>query len=336
MSEPYRQCTAAITRRRALAIVAGGAVGALLPAARRADGPHLFEWTGTALGAPASIQLYHHDRRKAESAIANSVAEIERLENEFSLYRTDSALSRLNRDGRLEAPSHDMRRLLALSRRFGDITDGIFDVTVQPLWELYARHFLRRADDGDAGPPVEAVADTLRHVDYRRIELTAEAIRLFPGMAVTLNGIAQGYITDRIADLLRKHGWSNVLVDLGEIRALDGHPDSRPWQIALRDSNVGLAPILPLANAALATSAPMGTTLDRAGHVGHLFNPRYGWHVPLHRSLTVIATNATTADALSTALALVASEDIPVLAQRAGLGAVWTTDLNGQFTQLYG
>jgi thiamine biosynthesis lipoprotein len=334
MNEPYRQCTA-ITRRRAFAVVAGGAVGALLPAARWADGPHLFEWTGTALGAPASIRLYHHDRRKAESAIAASVAEIERLENEFSLYRVDSALSRLNRDGRLEAPSHDMRRLLDLSRHFGDITDGAFDVTVQPLWELYARHFLRRAND-DAGPPAEAVDDTLRCVDYRRINVTAEAVRLLPGMAVTLNGIAQGYITDRVADLLRMRGWSNVLVDLGEMRALDGHPNDRPWQIALRDSNGRSGPILPLANAALATSAPTGTTLDRLGRFGHLFNPRRGWHAPLHRNLTVLAGDATTADALSTALALAAPEDIPVLARRAGLGAVWRTDLSGRFAQLYG
>lgn len=334
MSEPYHQCTA-ITRRRTLAIVAGGAVGALLPGIGRVGVPHLFQWTGTALGAPASIRLYHRDRCEAESAIADSVAEIERLENEFSLYRADSALSRLNRDGRLAAPSHDMRRLLALSRHFGDITDGLFDVTVQPLWDLYARHFLRRADD-TAGPPAEAVADALRYVDHRRIDLTAGAVRLLPGMAVTLNGIAQGYVTDRVADLLRTRGWSNVLVDLGEMRALDGHPDNRPWRIALRDGDGGSAGILPLANTALATSAPTGTTFDRAGRFGHLFNPRRAWYAPLHRSLTVIAADATTADALSTALALAVPEDISVLARRAGLGAVWRVDLSGRFTQLYG
>jgi thiamine biosynthesis lipoprotein len=334
MNDPYCQRTA-IPRRRALTIVAASAASALLPRTARAGAPRLFEWTGVALGAPASIRLYHADRRAAESAIAASIVEIERLENEFSLYRADSALSRLNQNGRLEAPSHDMRRLLALSRHFGDITNGVFDVTVQPLWDLYVRHFQRLGSDV-AGPRADEIADALRHVDYRRIDVAAGAVRILPDMAVTLNGIAQGYITDRVADLLRLHGWSNVLVNLGEMRALDGHPDNRPWQIALGDGNASPGPILSLANAALATSAPTGTTLDRAGRFGHLFNPSRGWHAPLHQSLTVIAKDATTADALSTALALTAPEDIPVLARRASLDAVWRTDLNGWFTQLYG
>lgn len=326
--------SAAVSRRRALTIVAAGVIGALLPKRGRTAAPRLFEWTGVAMGAPASIRLYHPNRRTAESAIAESVAEIERLENEFSLYRVDSALSRLNRHGRLEAPSHDMRRLLSLSRHFGDITHGVFDVTVQPLWNLYAHHFLRHADD-TTGPAPEAIAEVLRLVDYHQIDVTAETVRLLPGMAVTLNGIAQGYVTDRVAELLRRRGWSNVLVNLGEMRALDGHPDNRPWQIAIRHSNGGSGPILPLVNAALATSAPTGTTLDRAGRFGHLFNPHQGWHAPLHQSLTVVAKDATTADALSTALALMPPENIPALARRAGLDAVWRIDRNGRFAQLY-
>jgi len=129
------------TRRRVIAILAAGAGATLAPGLAGFAQARRFEWTGTAMGAEARIILYHTDRRQAEAAVGAAVAEIDRLEDQFSLYRTDSALSRLNRTGRLDAPSRDMRRLLAQCRRFGDLTGGAFDVTVQPLWRLYADHF---------------------------------------------------------------------------------------------------------------------------------------------------------------------------------------------------
>ncbi|MFO1113726.1 MAG: FAD:protein FMN transferase [Rhodospirillales bacterium] len=116
-----------------------------------ADAPRLFEWRGTALGAEACIAPYHRDEAAAGAAVGAAVSEVERLEGEFSLYRPDSALVKLNRDGVLDRPSLDMLRLLQASIRFGEMSGGAFDVTVQPLWELYARHFAAHPDDA-AGP----------------------------------------------------------------------------------------------------------------------------------------------------------------------------------------
>jgi thiamine biosynthesis lipoprotein len=160
-------------------------------------------------------------------------------------------------------------------------------------------------------------------------------VRLDHGVAVTLNGIAQGYITDRVADLLRARGWSNVLVDLGELRALDGHIDGTPWQITI-PGNGADDPWLPLTNGALATSASYGTVLDRAGRFGHLFDPRRGWVEPRYRSVTVLARDATTADALSTAFALMPPESIADVARAVDLAAVWTVDLGEHRQRLHG
>ncbi len=293
-----------MTRRRALALF-GAAAGypLIAPAARAAVAGDLYTWHGTALGAMAKITLAHPDRRAAEGIIGLCVGEIERLERVFSLHRSDSELSRLNRDGLVEAPSHDLVKLLAASRRFGALTEGAFDVTVQPLWNLYATHFAR--DPDSAGPDPAAIAAALDRVDYRAIEIEPGRVAFArPGMSVTLNGIAQGYITDRAADLLRDNGIGQVLLELGETRALDDHPEGRPWRIGLADPMAAgaIARTIDLVDRAVATSASYGTTFGSEGKHHHLFDPRNGLSAANHLSVSVIAARATTADALSTGL----------------------------------
>lgn len=295
------------TRRRFLAI-AGAAAGlslatGRLAAARAAGGPHV--WRGVALGAEASIQLWHPDEAWARRLIELCVAEIERLERIFSLYRPDSAVSRLNAAGALEAPPLELVELLGRAAAVSRATDGVFDVTVQPLWRLYAAHFAW-PDADPAGPDLRKV---LPLVDWRGVVVEADRIRFArPGMAITLNGIAQGYITDKVADLLRVNGIGEVLLDLGEVRALGRHPSGRPWRVGLADPHSGtdsrLLEKLDIIDAAVATSGGYGTLFDPAGRHTHLLDPRNGGSARAARGVTVVADDATTADALSTAFAL--------------------------------
>jgi thiamine biosynthesis lipoprotein len=326
-----------ITRRRALTVLAAGAGMALMPGRAPAETPRLFEWRGTALGGPARIALYHAQRSAARAAIAACVVEIERLENEFSLYRAESALSRLNRDGVLDAPSQDMRRLLGESLRFAGLSDGAFDVSIQPLWRLYAEHFATRANE-NSRPPPEAVAAALAQVNYRRIEVSPGRIALGPSMALTLNGIAQGYITDRVADLLRARGWRHVLIDLGELRALGGRADGRPWLIDVADAGgrVGPGPLIPLADRAVATSGGAGSPFEPTARHHHLLDPRSGSSANRYRCVTVAAPRATAADALSTALYLTPLHGAERLLRRAGPAEAWLIDNTGQIARRSG
>jgi thiamine biosynthesis lipoprotein len=318
-----------IGRRRALTIVAAVAGAALWPGPAGSAGPRRFEWRGDALGTRARILLHHHDREAARDAVRACVAEIGRLEREFSLYRADSALSRLNRDGRLAAPSQDMRRLLADCWRFGALTGGAFDVSVQPLWRLIAEHFAAHPEATD-GPPAGALAAARALVDYRGITIAPARVTLGPGMALTLNGIAQGYITDRVAEILRARGWRHVLIDLGEIRALDGRPGGGSWSVGLEHTTRRLA----LDNRALATSSGGATRFEASGRHHHLLDPSSGASPNAYRSVTVVAPEAVTADALSTALFLLPrAEAGPVL--RAGGGTeAWLIDGRGRLERL--
>ncbi len=303
-----------LARRQVLRALAGAGVagmGAQRSLARPpAAGRHV--WQGTALGGAASLVIEHPEAEKAQAAIGEALAEVRRLEKVFSLYRPDSALSRLNREGGLNMPPLDLVRILSEARRVSEATGGAFDVTVQPLWTVYARHFAQ-ADADPSGPPPEAVSAARDRVDYRAVAVTPARITLEkPGMAVTLNGIAEGYITDRICERLRASGFAHALVNLGEIRAIGAHTDGRPWRAAIADprQDGALLTDVELVDRALATSAGSGTPLDPAGKFTHLFDPRTGRSAPAFLSVSVMADTATLADALATAFSTMTIEDV--------------------------
>lgn len=282
-----------IARRRMLAILAGVAGLPALPPCASAK-TSAVDWRGVALGAEARIILHHP---AAETLVPGALAELRRLENIFSLYRADSDLSRLNRDGVLPSPALELVELLSLCGTLNHRTQGAFDPTMQPLWSLYARRF----SDGRA-PDDDEIARTRSLTGWREVEFSSRQIRYRRrGMQMTLNGIAQGYIADRIAAFFRHHGVSDMLIHTGEIAALGVAPDDEPWRVKLINET---GSDIPVSDAAVATSAPLGTTFDEAGTVGHIIDPRNGRAGGRWSAVSVVARSAAEADGLSTAFCL--------------------------------
>lgn len=321
-----------ITRRRFIGISAAAA-GLSLPALRAASVQAApVTWRGIALGAVASLQIHHPDRAVAEQLIQRSLEELRRLERLFSLYRDDSALVALNRRGVLEAPPAEFVELLGEARRYAELTSGMFDPTVQPLWTLYTDHFSRPGASPDGPPPGEVRAATAK-VGYEGMLVSPDRIVLARrGMALTLNGIAQGYIADRIVALLRAGGIGHSLVDMGESRALGSRPDGRPWQVGLTDPDhpERIAATIPLLDQAVATSGGYGFRFDAQGRFNHLFYPRTGRPADRYRSVTVRMSTATAADALSTAFSLLPAEAISAILKRLGEGQAQITTEDGR------
>lgn len=299
-----RRNLSTITRRRFVAISAAalGAAIAGLPVAAAATPPT--RWRGVALGAEASITLRHPE---AERIIAACRAEIARLERIFSLYDARSALSRLNARGRLDAPPFELLELLGQCGAIHAATGGLFDPTVQPLWAAYAEAFA-----GGRAPGAETIGRALERVGWSGVAAEPGRIAFArPGMALTLNGIAQGYVADRVAALLRAEGLTDVLVNTGEMRALGGHPDGGAWPVSFDDGRSRPAGSMELRDAALASSAPLGTAFDAEGRVGHILDPRSGRPAAsAWRLVSVTARTAALADGLSTALCLMTRAEI--------------------------
>jgi thiamine biosynthesis lipoprotein len=295
-----------LTRRRTLRIVAAAAGLPLLIAALRATAPQgqLHRWQGEVLGALSELTLWHTDAAFAQRTVLRVRDEIARYERIFSLYRPDSEISRLNAAGRLAKPSSELRSLIEESQRLGLLSGGVFDISVQPLWRLYEAHFWSHTDiQGDIAARARDLART--RVDFRRIDASAASIGFTQaGMAITLNSIAQGFITDAIADLLRNEGFERAVVDLGEFRTLGRHPHGHPWRIGIRDGMSGgqIARTVELEDMALAVSGGYGTTFEPSGRCHHIFDPRTGASANGLIDVAVIGPRATAANGLSTAI----------------------------------
>lgn len=293
--------TARISRRVALKVLG---VGAALPLGvmglRTLRGvPEPVQWNGTALGALAGMTLWHPDPDVARRAIRQMLVEVDRLENIFSLYRPHSEIAQLNRAGRLDHPSRDMVDLMVQSQRIADFSAGAFDPTIQPLWEHYATATQRGGDAGE-----HSLGAALARVDYTAVSATRRGVNFGkPNMRVSLNGIAQGYITDRITEILGNEGFETAVIDLGETRALGSAPDGQPFPIGLISPTAPntLDRELPLANAALSVSGGYGLQLDDFG-TQHILDPKTGATAHGLVQVAVVSPRATWADALSTAI----------------------------------
>jgi thiamine biosynthesis lipoprotein len=292
-------------------------LAAVLPLAgwRLAQNAHAapLQWQGMAMGAPASLVLHHEgDTQRAQAALTATLAEVSRLEGMFSLFRADSTLSQLNRVGRVDNAPPEFTALLRTSLDMASLSNGVFDPSIQPLWSLYFDHFMVA---GNAQAPAAArVAQARGLVDWRGVQVAGSTVRLArKGMALTLNGVAQGFVTDRCSAVLGSYGFSHMLVDMGEPRAVAAKPDGSAWQIGLADPRDPTRALhtLSVFDQAVATSGGYGTMLDAAGLYTHLINPHTGTTAPAYESVTVVAPNATQADALSTALALLPNTDVP-------------------------
>lgn len=294
-----------LSRRRFIAISAAAAATSLSGIAANATS-HGARWKGVAMGAAADIRLVGLPQPQAEALLRQVRAEISRLEDEFSLYRVSSALSRLNRIGRLEQPGGDMLALLGLVSAMHAASGGRFDPTVQPVWDAYAR---------SAGKPDKVQLAAARQlIGWQNVEIDAGAVRLPEGGALTLNGIAQGYVTDQVVALMRQAGLENALVEVGEISAM-GRPDrDQFWQVHLGSSD---GPSIEISDRAVATSAATGTLIGETA--SHLIDPATG--LPCCSKwlrTTIIHKSAAIADAASTAASLMDFDQIKAMMTHFG------------------
>ncbi len=212
---------------------------------------------------------------------------------------------------------------------FSELSDGAFDITVQPLWQLYAAHFWTGTDKS---PDIDAAAQDVarRLVDYRLVDISPKRISLGRrGMGVTLNSVGQGFVADRIADMLQAEGFAHVYADLGEIRLIGDHPpDGRPWRIGLRDptNQATYGRMLDLEDIGLAVSGGYGTTFEETGRYNHIFDPRTGLSADKMSAIAVTAPSAMIANGLATSIYVAGREHAAkILAAYPGAKAVITT-----------
>jgi FAD:protein FMN transferase len=267
---------------------------------RAAASLHWKTHTFTGLGTTLSIRAAHVDAMKLEHALMAARAMVNHVEDHMSLFRSDSAVSQLNKDGELLYPHEDLLQILQMSQRIASRSQGAFDITVQPLWALYAQTQKQKRL-----PTPTEIHVVRQRVGWHNLYISARRIALIKsGMGITLNGIAQGYASDRVREVLKRHGVAHALINTGEWSSLGQAEEGRGWTLGIADPHQAarVLALVRLQGLCAATSADdqCSFSADRQHH--HILNPATGYSPRDISSVTVIAKSCTQADALTKVL----------------------------------
>lgn len=264
---------------------------------------HKVSSTRLAMGTVVSLTLIHESRDEAQDALGRAFEEMNRLSGLLNRYDGSTAVGCLNQEGRLPASPPEVREVVLRALHYHALTGGAFDITVKPLIDLFKDKY----ESGQSMDIPQATLDRiLGLIDGRAVQVHDEEI-LFsqPGMGLTLDGIAKGYIVDRVSEYLGKRGISNHLVNAGgDIRTSGNREDGNPWAVAIEDPEKrGEYPdVLRMRDGAVATSGNYEIYFDREKMVHHIVDPKTGASPRLSTSVSVRAHKAMDADALSTGL----------------------------------
>jgi thiamine biosynthesis lipoprotein len=271
-------------------------------------------------GATLWIKAAHTDAGRLQQALNESVKAIRSVEKQMSLFDPDSAVSRLNRFGELRQPNAELVSVLTLAQYMSQRSAGAFDVTMQPLWNLWSLH-----SQSQTLPSSKALSQTRSLVNWQALTVSADVVRLtVKGMGVSLNGIAQGYAADKVRAVLQSHGVQHALIDTGEMALLGQSPKAEDWRFAVEPSVVSneAPPVIHPNGWALATSSDAHTVFSADHMHHHILNPQTG-DSPTHwATVSVIAPSCALADALTKVFFMCPPQRIERLAKAWGVGVL--------------
>jgi thiamine biosynthesis lipoprotein len=248
------------------------------------------------------LTVVSDDQGQANQALHSTFAEMERQVVLFDHRNPRSPLYSLNQNGRLPEPPAELVRVFQRAYEIALLSNGAFDITVKPL-----------VDARKAGQAIDE--SLLSLVDYRAVGTTSGEIRFSkPGMQATLDGIAKGTVVDGGVAALKAAGCPNVLVEAGGDLYVSGRPSSNDgWQIGIthpRPTQVsGYVAAFTLRSGSSATSGDYYQPLTADLEQHHIVDPRRGVSPAELASATVLAPDATTADALATAVMVLGTRD---------------------------
>jgi thiamine biosynthesis lipoprotein len=286
------------------------------------------------MGSELRVSIWTPDEPAAETAAGAVFAEFERLESLMSVWREGSDIQRLNAAaGGAPVPvSPDVVAVLQSARQISEWTSGTFDVTFGALSDLWRFDH----DQDNRMPDMNEVRRRLPLIDYRALEIderagTARLARA--GMRAHLGGIGKGYAIDKGIAILRWAGFRDFMIQSGGDMYAAGTKDGKPWRVAVQDPRGPAGQTfasIDLSDSTFSTSGDYERFFMKDGRrYHHIIDPKSG--MPAHecRSVTILASNATLADGLSTGVFLLGPIDGMALVNRvAGVDALIVSSTN--------
>ncbi|MDW7683322.1 MAG: FAD:protein FMN transferase [Bacillota bacterium] len=279
----------------------------MLRSDRLPGGPGKIERTEFLMDTIVKAEIFTDDKQQAGDALTAVFSEVAALESVLDRHVDGSDVSRINQAaGETPVAVSDVTlSVVRLALEIGRLTEGAFDITIAPLIELWG------FGTGDVAVPTEEQRlEALELVDYTRVQLEGEN-RIFlpdPEMQLDLGGIAKGFIVDRAVEFLLDAGVTSANFNAGgDIRVIGDKPDGSAWRIGIthprpRDSR-DLIAIVEIRDKAIVTSGDYERYFLADGiRYHHILDPETGLPAQGLTSVTIVADDAHTADALSTAV----------------------------------
>ena len=263
-----------------------------------------FEETRSLMDTFITIVVYSSPD-SGQDVINAAFTRMEEIETIATTWDSEGEAYRLNETGYLDNPSEELSELIELSLEYYDITDGRFDITVQPLLDLweYDPSSEKQFWELDESDQLSAIDTAMKLVGRNRIRVEENFIGLKEGSRITLGGIAKGYAADEALETLINLGINHALVNAGgDIRTLGTKPGGEGWEIALvnpDDTTQTLAGFV-VDDLAVTTSGNYERYFNPDKSVHHIINPKTGFSADGCISVTIIAENGVRADALAT------------------------------------
>jgi len=273
-----------------------------------------FEETRDLMGTYVRVVIYA-DEGIAEEAINAAFARMEEIERIATTWDSEGEAFKLNQNGYSDTPSDELLELINLSLHYSELTDGSFDITVQPLLDLWeynpdADKQFWELDESTQKPEINKA---LKLVGTDQIIIEDNTISFKEeGTKITLGGIAKGYAVDEALEVLKGMGIKYALVDAGgDIGTIGSKPDNELWDIALvnpDDTSEHLVDF-KIKGKSVATSGNYERYFDLEKEVHHIINPETGYSATGCISVTIIAESCTQADVLATGVFVMGPED---------------------------
>lgn len=257
--------------------------------------------TRVAMGTLVSMTLIHPSKGESEEGMGRAFDEIGRLAGLLNRFESTTAVAQLNREGYLRDVPPEVAHVVERSLYYHGLSRGKFDITVKPLIDLFKEKF---GGESSEPPTEQELKEALALVGSKKIALGNRSLRFqTPGMGITLDGIAKGYIVDKASEILARYKIKNHLINAGgDIRTMGERLDRKPWTVAVQDPLKGknYPDIIRMNNGAIATSGNYEIYFDQEKVFHHIVDPSTGLSPPLVTSVSVTASTTMEADALST------------------------------------
>jgi FAD:protein FMN transferase len=269
------------------------------------------------------------DEAQTRAAMAKAIAEVRRLGDVLSEWKTESEIGQVNAHaGEWVQLGPEAMTVVERGLWAGKLSGGSFDITFQSLSKVWK---FGSAQDAQPLPPSAGeVAKLKKLVDYRRVELdlAGSRVRIGKDQQIGLGGIAKGYIVDQAARALKAGGVQSFLAQAGgDLYGAGRKPDGAPWVSGVQDPRGAQGQffaVIELTDHAFSTAGDYARAYVVGGkRYHHIIDPKTGYPATACRSVTVWAPDATTADAVDDAVFILGPErGLALVESLEGTGAV--------------